>query len=260
MVLAALACLLRKPFGFRLIVDRHSNFKFDTMKRWSLKYKIFHFLSRYTVRKADLTIVTNEFLKGVVESWGGRGFVLPDKLPTLPLAEKTDLKGKNNVVFVCSYSKDEPSLAAIEAARLLGDSIFVYMTGNSAKLGHEILENAPANVIFTGFLEEKDYQSLLFSSDAVMVLTTQDHTLVCGAYEAVSLGKPLILSDTKALKEYFHQGVVYTKNTPAEIAHAMQQAIEDNAVLRDKIAGLAGQLRESWELKFDLLKESIDSF
>jgi len=258
-VLTALLCFLRPLFRFRLIVDRHSNFKFDTMSIPSLKYKLFHILSKYTVRKADLTIVTNEFLKEVVEQWSGKGFVLPDKLPALDLAGTISLPGERNIVYICTYSGDEPVEEVLEAARMLNPSTVIHITGDYRKAKTGTVDSAPSNVLFTGFLDEKDYQSLLRSCDAVMVLTTQDHTLLCGAYEAVSLGKPLILSNQPALMSYFRKGAVYTENSAENIAGAVETTLNRCTILETDIKELAVLLKDEWQVRFDQLVALIDS-
>ncbi len=259
MILATVACLLRPLLRFRLAVDRHSNFRLDTQGAASLKEKAFHLLSRYTIRKADLTIVTNEFLKKIVESWGGRGFVLQDKIPSLSYAEKIDLGGERNIVFVSSYAEDEPLEEVLVAARRIDPSIVIHITGDSRKLDRTLIDNAPPNVVFTGFLEEKKYQSYLYSCDAALVLTTDDHLLTCGAYEAISLGKPLILSGQDALREFFHTGVIFTKNEAEGIASAIQEAIDERAGHENRISELAVELNASWQTKFSDLQELLGS-
>ena len=62
MVLAALACLFRKPLGYALVVDRHSNFSHLAQGKTGLKRRLSDLLSDYTIRNANLTIVTNREL------------------------------------------------------------------------------------------------------------------------------------------------------------------------------------------------------
>lgn len=257
-ILATVACLMKPLLGYAMVVDRHSNFRLERAHLPSLKEKVFQLLSRYTIRKADLTIVTNEFLKNVVESWGGRGFVLQDKLPNLALAEKIELVGKANVVFVCSYSGDEPVTEVIEAARLMNPSTVIYITGDNRRLKREIIDGAPANVIFTGFLSEKNYQSLLWSCDVILALTTADHFLLCGAYEGVALRKPLVLSNTEDLQSYFCKGVVYTENQAKSIARAIHLAIEKKADLQREAIELGIELSNDWQAKFSRMASLIN--
>src|SRR5690606_19499272 len=131
-VLAALLCFL-KPLGYKLIIDRHSNFKLYTLSIKSFKWRAFHFLSRYTLKKADLTIVTNKYLADLVIDLGGRSFVLPDKLPALDKHANKVLGGVYKLVFVCTYSADEPVLEVFEALRYLGEDYQLYVTGNFRK-------------------------------------------------------------------------------------------------------------------------------
>ena len=253
MVLASIVCFLKPLFHFKVIVDRHSNFKFETSTSKDLKYRVFHYLSRYTVRRADLTIVTNSYLKRLVQMWDGRGFVLQDKIPGLYRSRPglRRLSGEQNIVCICSFSGDEPIDEILQAAGRLDGSLAIYMTGNSREYLRRSQQQLPPNVVFTGFLPESDFISLVVSADAVMALTTKEHILLCGAYEALAAGKPLILSNTSALREYFGDGPVYTENKAAGIAEAIQSVIENRAAIAANISDLRKELFAAWTLKFD---------
>ena len=47
----------------------------------------------------------------------------------------------------------------------------------------------------TGFLDYDTYLDLLQKVDVIMDLTTDDKTMLAGAYEAVALEQPLIISN-----------------------------------------------------------------
>lgn len=257
MALALELCLLRRVLGFILVIDRHSNFKFDLTAGW--KWGLFHWVSRFTVRHADLTIVTNKHLHGVVETWGGYSFVLQDKLPELPLARRVDLPGEKNIVFVSTFARDEPVSEVLRAAAMLPARFVVHITGNSKRFPRqEQLAALPENVRLTGFLPEADYQSLLMSADVIVVLTSQDHTLTCGAYEAVALGRPTVLSDTAAIRDYFRAGAVYTQPTAEGIREAIIEALLRHSILESEVAKLRGELSEAWECQFaELRRETL---
>lgn len=250
MALAALTVFFKPFFGYKLIIDRHSNFKFHTVKDPSLKFRFFHLLSRYTVRKADLTVVTNTFLAQVVQDWGGQPFILQDKLPTLHLAGKTKLEGQRNLALVFSFSADEPVKEVLLAARALPPDVVFYITGNWKRLDRSLLENLPPQVRLTGYLSEKDFQTLINSVDAVMAFTSQDHTLLCSAYEAISLGKPFLTSDTSALKAYFRKGVLFTKHDAHSMVKSMTMILEESQKRSDMIRELATILAEEWTPQF----------
>jgi glycosyltransferase involved in cell wall biosynthesis len=251
-VLAALVCALKPLLRFRVVVDRHSNFTFaDTDTGFRNR------LSNYSLRRADLTIVTNDFVKRLVESKGGRAFVLQDKLPTLAAAARPRLEGRFNAVFVCTFSPDEPLEAVVEAARLLDSGVRVYVTGRRELLPEAVRARAPRQVVFTGFLPDAQYASLLATADVVLELTTRDHTLLCGAYEAVSLGTPLVVSRTDALMSYFHKGAVVTGNTPLQIARAIREAERRQTRLRQEVGELREELTRDWNERFAELARLI---
>ncbi len=259
MALTTLVCFLRPIFGYKVIVDRHSNFKLETRNSRSLKYKIFHRLSRYTVRRADLTLVTNSYLRDLVENWGGRGFVLQDTLPKLRCNQPSPPRpaGEYSVVYICSFSEDEPVDEVLEAARRLENSTVVHVTGNGGRYMARRRLSLPGNVVLTGFLPERDFLSLLSAADAIMVLTKKEHLLLCGAYEAVSLEKPVILSDTRCLREYFRDGPVYSLNSANDITRAIQSAITDKRALTSKIRALREELEVDWASRFQELTAAL---
>lgn len=256
-LLATLAVFLRPMFGYVLVVDRHSNFKQHTLRSRHPQWLVFHALSRYTVKHADLTIVTNTSLAEIVQSWGGKPFVLPDPLPHLEYAERRDL-GEPTVVCVSSFGTDEPIGEVLGAARIVGPQVRVVITGNPAKLPAEIRALAPENVRFSGYLAEREFQSLLASCDAIMALTTQPHTLLCAAYEAVSLGQPLIVSDQEDLRSYFYRGAVSTANTAQDIADAIETAISERVRLAIEARALAMELEAAWKGRFANLSSAVE--
>jgi glycosyltransferase involved in cell wall biosynthesis len=253
LLLATWACAWRKVLGYRLVVDRHSSFRLHTRDSRVLKWRVFHALSRYTIRAADLTVVTNAPLRRLVEEWGGRGLVLPDPLPSLSLARRIDLPLGRHAVFVAGHGSDEPLREVVAAAALLPPDVFVHVTGDDRKVAPDIRAAAPANLRFTGFLSEKAYQSLLLSSDVILALTRQPNTLLCAAYEAIALGRPLVLSDHDELAAYFRQGRVLTDGTPKGIAAAVLEALANGQRLAAEVAALQGPLRSEWQQLFTVL-------
>jgi glycosyltransferase involved in cell wall biosynthesis len=79
-----------------------------------------------------------------------------------------------------------------------------------------------------------------------MVLTEFTDCMVCGAYEAVALRVPLILSDTPVLREWFDQGVVFTKNNSSKIADAILSAKKNYSTIQLDIKKLNNDLVQRW--------------
>lgn len=259
MVLAALGCLLRKPLGYSLVVDRHSNFSQLAQGKPGLKRRLSDLLSGYTIRNANVTIVTNGELAESVEKAGGRAFVLPDPFPQrFPRASKDmaeDMAAADprapgsprEILFVSSWSFDEPIAATMEACRNLQGEVIVRITGRPKPEYARLLRNAPPNFIPTGFLEEDRYFALMAKSDAVMAVTDRAATLVCGGYEGAALGKPLILGDSQALRSYFDAGSVHTDGTAADVEAKIRMLLADLPAYVDGIRGFYARRSVEWE-------------
>ena len=153
------------------------------------------------------------------------------------------------VLFVCTWASDEPFVELIEAARLLGPGVTVFITGDS--LGRERVTGSPLpeNVVLTGFLEDAAYEALLRTSDLVIDLTTREDCLVCGAYEAMAAGRPLLVSDTRVLRSYFDRGTLYTDNRAADIAEKIRAALAQLPELTREMHALKEARGLDWEAR-----------
>lgn len=218
LILATLAVLLRPLLRYRLVVDAHNEAiePYINPQPWVRK------LAYWVIRHSYLTIVTNRHLARVVESVGGRPFVLPDRVPSPPESTATaPLRAGFNLVLIATYACDEPIGAVLEAVR--GLPVHLYVTGNASKLDAALARTLPENVTLTGFLPEEEYWGLLRAVDAVIDLTTMDNCLVCGAYEALALGKPMVLSRNAAAEELFGGAALYVDNSIGGIREAIRQ-------------------------------------
>jgi len=259
MILAAVACVCRIIVRIPLIVDRHTTFLLNKKDWSSIKTFIFNVLHRFTIRHADITIVTNNYLATLVQGLGGEPFVLPDMIPELHHTRVETLKGKFNILVISSFASDEPIQEVLVAAgQFENEGIQIHITGNFRKLDDAVLRSAPSNVVFTGFLDEQDYINMLFSVDAIMVLTTSDACMLCGCYEAISAGRPLITSDKEVLKDYFTEAV-FVDNTVRGIADCIRKVFERKSYYEDGIARLRARLVPEWESRYEDLEGRIQA-
>jgi len=217
--------------GHRFIVDAHSGAFQHTLWRWSLP------LQRFLARRALATIVTNSHMAQEVRSWGGRAELVQDLALDLDPAGESTRRGNFHVVFVCTYSVDEPVDAVLEAARSLPEVQFSF-TGDPSYAGRGIRKAVPSNVRLTGFIPDREYLALLRGADAIMSLTREDHTMQRGGYEAVALEKPLITSDWPLLREVFSRGAVHVDNSPASIVAAVRTIQQAPGAFREGMAAL----------------------
>lgn len=257
MILATLACLYGIISKTIVIVDRHTTFLLSRTYPISLWLIFFKLLHRFTIKFADLTIVTNDFLAGIVWQLGGRPFVLPDKLPELTYTGKVPLRGKINIFMISSFGKDEPIESVINAMRAFepGDTV-LYISGNNKKLDKRIVDNAPQNIVFTGFIPDDEFSNMIYSSDVIMVLTTSDYCMLCGCYESVSADKPLITSNKKVLKDYF-AGAIFVDNSTESIIQGINSAINNLEQHRNDIQRLKQLLIHQWEERYNKLEVYI---
>ena len=184
MILALFGCIYKKICKKYLIVDRHSNFMI-TKKYWNPFYKImFKSLNGLTIKNADLTIVTNSFIANLVKNKGGNALILQDKIPQMQKTKNIKIKGKIKVLFIASHHQDEPLADAIKAINYLNDTdIYLYVTGDYKKV-NKIRLDAPKNVVFTGFIDDKKFINLFYAVDIILVLTKNENFLLCGCYSS----------------------------------------------------------------------------
>lgn len=266
-VLSALAALLRPLFRYVLIVDRHSNFLFDRTPPYSILERGFLFLSAFTLRFSDITIITNTTVRDIVTKHGGRPFILPVLMPELLPKEEippprpfTPNERPLEILFVCSWATDEPIAAVAAAAARLGASrVTIHVSGRPRAEYKEVLDRAPENFRVRGFLSDEEYLRLMAEVDCVMAITTAPATIVCGGAEGVALNKPLILGDTRELREHFPCGVVFAKSTDEGIGEAIESAIATLPRLRSEMNEFSSRSFEELDRGLDDLAALVRS-
>lgn len=251
LLLAAASVFFSKLLRFTIIIDEHNWGLFPLGgNSWLLNG-----IARLVARHADVIIVSNESLAVMTKSWGANAVVLPDPLPVFDIARSDTKDGQIEITLVCTWADDEPYEAVFQAAHALPENVTIFITGRAPASAHE--KALPKNVVLTGFLSDEEYVQRLSQSDFVMVLTTMEDCLNCGAYEAVALGKPMILSDTACLRGYFRQGATYAQSTPASIAHAITEAVQNKNELDAEVSHLKDILSAEWEISFQKLKAVV---
>ena len=228
--------------GARYVINSHTAAFLSPKWRWSLK--LHSFLSRHALT----TIVTNNSLRDIVAGWGCDAFCA--RIYSRPVPTRHPLSARRGVQCAGSerYAEDEPLDRVFEAAARLPDVSF-YITGNSKRIAPKLMSVKPDNCHLTGYIPYEQYVGLMRQVDTVIDLTDRDHTLLLGAFEAVSLGTPLIISDWPILREYFSHGAVHVANTADAICEGIQQAKREHTTLRKEIALLRDELQNEWEHK-----------
>jgi hypothetical protein len=233
----------KKP---KIIIDIHTG---AITKPWSKN------VSRLVMRLATYNIVTNKELQNyAAQKYQIKPLVLEDPIPDFSEILSTVKKGAGykilqndtfNIAVVSSFAYDEPLQVVFDTASQLPDTQF-YITGDKSKIDKKFLDRKLDNVIMTGLLEYNIYLDLLQKVDAIIDLTTDDKTMLSGAYEAVALEQPLIISDWMPLRRYFSKGTIYVKNSPKEIREAIMIAMTKKEELSRQMHQLKAEKKKEW--------------
>jgi hypothetical protein len=232
----------KKP---KIVIDIHTG---AIIKPWSQT------VSSLVMRLASFNIVTNKELQNYVnQKYRIKALILEDPIPDFSDILSTVKKKSGfkilqkdtfNIAVVSSFAYDEPLQVVFDIASQLPDAQF-YITGDKSKIEKKFLNKKLDNIIMTGFLDYDIYLDLLQKVDVIIDLTTDDKTMLSGAYEAVSLEQPLIISDWTPLRRYFNKGTIYAKNTPKDLRNAIM-------IARSKKEELSSQMHN---LKLEKIKE-----
>lgn len=250
--LAALAwCAWR---GKRFVMDCDTGSFHSPKWQWALP------LHRWLARHAILALVIDQAAFDTLQAAGAKVMIFRDRLPEMVLPTSAiGSAGATRIAVISSFDVDEPIAATFVAARLLPEITF-YCTGDPKRADASLLLDKPANVVLTGYLRGGDYTGLLNNVDGLVVLTNEQHALNCGAYEALSIQKPAVVSDWPEMRHYFSRGFVHVLNQPEAIAAGIQTMLAEQPVLREEIAVLRIERSLEWERNFETIKSFLANY
>ncbi len=222
------------------LVDCHTG-AFDSPRwRWARP------LHRWVLRRARAVAVHTEQAETLLKSWGANALMLPDDVPDVSQAALQPVPTEPRVVVAGSLDPQEPVAAAIEAARLMPD-VEVRFTGDASRIPAALRSRAPANATFTGYLAYPTFLGELQAAHAVAAFSTDPQIMNRAAFEAVGLGRPLVLSDLPGLRARFGGAALFCRNEPVAMADALRQALRDRDRLSRQSERLEVQLRAQRE-------------
>ncbi len=267
----ALWCKLRGKKRTFYIIDCHPGNFYHPHWRWALA--LLHLLAQ----GALTSLLCNEEAQDTLLKWNANYIFLPDGLPDLSSTSDTvGSKGDARIAVISTFSYDEPVAEVFAAARLLPHVTFYvtgdpgpatlqsrgrhrtrddmyYVTGDPGLSMDGLLADKPENVILTGFLRGSVYNGLLHHVNGIMVLSRLRTTLSCGAFEALSLAKPTILSDLPEQRRLFSHGFIMVENTPEDIAKGIETLLNDHSTYVRKSELLREAYVSSRQPKLDKL-------
>ncbi|MFC3686891.1 hypothetical protein [Aquipuribacter hungaricus] len=212
-------------------------------------------ITRWLGRRSSGVMVTTSSWVAEVQRWGARGLVVHEAPPAWQVAPAVRSE-RPQVLFVGVFSSDEPVAEVVAAAALLPD-VDVLVTGDVDRAPAGMVEAAPSNVVFTGFLDQQAYRARLEQSDVVLALTTEPTSVMRAAYEAVYARRALVVSDWPTLREVFplarHRG-----NEAAALADGVREALSDDpAAAADRAEQALSVQAERWDDQLDAMRTAL---
>ena len=216
------------------------------------RWKRFQWLQHFLERRAATNIVHNEGLAELVERHGGKTTMVKDVPIVYHGGEVYPTADGASVAVVCSFNSDEPVEEIFSAARQVPEVNF-YVTGNTKHLSPKLMQQRPGNLTLTGFVSDEAYGDLISRADLVMSLTTRDHTMLRGAWEAIYQSTPVIVSDWPCLREAFAEGALFVDNSPEGIAKAIHEGLSDPSYREGAQLGRTKRLEKWAKTRAELL-------
>ena len=215
--------LLKKSFNCKIAVDVHTGFVYGHTTKGLVLNKSFNKLLNY----ADLVIVHNDDILDILQpSIIEKTEVVYDPWMFIQPTEQT-ASNERYLVFPASFAPDEP-LAEVLSAVNKHKNMKVFVTGNFYR-NPSLLRFSSSHVEFTGFLKRQDYEKLLANSFGVITGTKDEYTLMMSAWEAVAFQKPLLLSETKTLRNMFEDyATFYNWKSRESILDALSQVSSEH--------------------------------
>jgi GT2 family glycosyltransferase len=254
-VFAALAAYAyTRATGAALVLDSHpAAFGAKDDLRWRLLLPLQKWLSR----RATLSLVTVDELAQRVRDWGGEATPLHEAPPLWTVEPPRALAAvaRPRVLAVTVFAGDEPIAELLEAARLVPE-LDVHVTGDPDRCAPQLRAGAPANVTFTGYLDRDAYRDAVAAADLMLVLTTASTSVVRGGYEAVYARRPLVVSDTRALRDAFPHAV-HVSTAPRAVADGLREAVARHEELAQATDPALALQQRRWDAQLATLRAAI---
>jgi glycosyltransferase involved in cell wall biosynthesis len=236
-LVGVLWCLLHRC---RLVVDVHTGAFHSWKWRWTVP------IHRVLFRRADAVLLHTEEDESRVRGWGAPALLLPDDLPELSQAALLPPPGAPRVVLAGSFDGNEPVAESLAAAAMLPE-MEVHLTGDVGRLSPAVRATAPPNAVLTGFLPYAQFLGDVLTADVVAVFSTDPHIMNRAAFEAIGLGRPLVLTDFAGLRGRFGQAALFCANDPAAMAKTLRRAYRERVALAERSQALGQRLRNQRE-------------
>jgi glycosyltransferase involved in cell wall biosynthesis len=230
--------ILKKLIKFKLIGDVHSGF----LIYLNLKGKILNFTFSKLIDNLDLIIVHNKEILKII-SKKNKTFLLYD--PLINDVEELKIRKNKTFVFVPIMKKpDEPIRELIKASKELKSDFVFISTGKKIE-----------NIKCLGYLSYENYLKVLKTCDIVLALTKREFTLLSIIFEAISLGKPIIASETLTIKNFLKENALYTNNE--NLAEKIKEMKMKKEIYKERIMKIRNEIEKIEKINLEKIKKFI---
>jgi hypothetical protein len=231
--------------GATVIIDSHPGGFGAQGDKLSAKLQPLH---RWAARRAAAVTVSMSDWAKVVNDWGGRGLLLHEAPAewTEEVTVPARPTGRPRVLWIGIFIRDEPVELLLELAATMPE-IDVLITGDPAKAPAAFrAADCPSNITLLGYLDQPEYRAAILSAHVVIVMTTDDTSVMRSAYEAVYAMRPLVVTDFSVLREFFPDAV-FSANEGAALVVAVRSALTDWDALVARAPGARQRQVSLWE-------------
>ena len=236
----------------KILADCHNK----ALKR-SINLPFFHSIfwatKEWSFRDIEGIIITNQGLYGLADKLNTNVYILGDPVPDFSISlYQPPNDGSKKVVFISSFAKDEPhDLVLNTANRLQGINFFI--TGSPPR--SFLKKDISGNITLTGFLDKQEYIKLLLEADTILSLSTEKEILQCSTYEAISLEKPTIVTDSDTARNTFGECVIYSHLSTEDLIKSIEYSFKYATPLQAKTRAFKTEYR----YKFNSMARPIRS-
>lgn len=253
-VIALLSVAITTPHVTRILGDLHTGVFTDPKWKWALR------LTMRILRNRGVAIVTGTELAMRASRYGVEALEMHDIITSVSVTEGepdsdvvTGLLSRDYALVPLAYAFDEPLEELIQAARNHQEITWV-LTGRPPQ---SVRDAAPENVVFPGFVTNEDYGRLVANATVMVALTTQEDTMQRVGYEAIGSGIALVISDTKVLRDFFDDSVLYVNPTATSIGEQVSSAVAHADRMAARIVSRKSIVLAQQSAQLERLRETI---
>lgn len=227
----------KRTMKFKLIVDHHAVWSVKSIRTPILSDMIAA-LERFVVRRAEANITPNNNWTRQFREMGARNaFTYHDFLEKRTVSPERegssflDRLPPHRFLVIAAHGGHPEELLEEEVAAVRGlDGYVLVITGRPDKIGRRLARlNPSGNIVYPGYLDQDDYESLKRAADAALSLSIEPNTVPHAIHEFLSYGVPTIILKDDLLRSIFDGAIVETETrSPESIRDTIRRVCEDS--------------------------------